>query len=291
MAWGSVQLGACALLFGSTFLVMKQTVAKVEPLTFLALRFGFAALVLWPLARRRPRTPGELRHGLLAGVSLLCGYVLQVMGLRHTTSSRSAFITYLLIVLVPVMEAVLLRRRLRASTVVGVAVALVGLVLLADPGGGAGHGFGLGETLTLLCAFAFGAHIVILDRYAHLHDPIRLTQVQILVVTGSCTVGALVVGIGPLGVGSAWVAIAYTGAVATALAFVLMVSGQRVVPASRVALILLLEPVSAAALGFLAGERLGMRGVLGAALILIAILVSVRTRRPDPSAASTTGVS
>ena len=291
MAWGSVQLGACALLFGSTFLVMKQTVAKVEPLTFLALRFGFAALVLWPFARRRPRTPGELRHGLLAGVSLLCGYVLQVMGLRHTTSSRSAFITYLLIVLVPVMEAVLLRRRLRASTVVGVAVALVGLVLLADPGGGAGHGFGLGETLTLLCAFAFGDHIVILDRYAHLHDPIRLTQVQILVVTGSCTVGALAVGIGPLGVGSAWVAIAYTGAVATALAFVLMVSGQRVVPASRVALILLLEPVSAAALGFLAGERLGMRGVLGAALILIAILVSVRTRRPDPSAASTTGVS
>ena len=71
MAWGSLQLAACALLFGSTFLVMKQAVALVQPLTFLALRFGFAALVLWPLARRRTRAPGELRHGALAGVALL----------------------------------------------------------------------------------------------------------------------------------------------------------------------------------------------------------------------------
>ena len=197
MVWGGLQLAACALLFGSTFLVMKQAVAEVQPLTFLALRFGFAALVLWPLARRRPRTPGELRHGLLAGVALLCGYVLQVTGLRHTSSTRSAFITYLLIVLVPLMEAVVLRRRLRASTAIGVIVALVGLVLLVGPGEGAGGGFGLGEVLTLLCAFAFGAHIVILDRYAHLHDPMRLTQVQLLVVTGCCAVGATVSGVGP----------------------------------------------------------------------------------------------
>lgn len=291
MVWGGLQLAACALLFGSTFLVMKQAVAEIQPLTFLALRFGFAALVLWPLARRRPRTPGELRHGLLAGVALLCGYVLQVTGLRHTSSTRSAFITYLLIVLVPLMEAVVLRRRLRASTAIGVIVALVGLVLLVGPGEGASGGFGLGEVLTLLCAFAFGAHIVILDRYAHLHDPMRLTQVQLLVVTGCCAVGATVSGVGPLAVGSAWVAIVYTGALATAVAFVLMVSGQREVPASRVALILLLEPVSAAALGFLAGDRMGGRGLAGAAVILVAILISTRSRRPDPDAAATTGVS
>lgn len=290
-AWGSFQLGVCALLFGSTFLVMKQAVTQVQPLTFLALRFGFAALLLWPFARRRTRTPSEVRHGVLAGASLLCGYVLQVVGLRHTTSSRSAFITYLLIVIVPVMEAVLLRRRLRVATVAGVVVALVGLVLLADPGAGAGHGFALGEALTLLCAFAFAAHIVILDRYAHLHDPMRLAQVQILVVTGCCAVGALVFGVGPLGNGSAWVAIVYTGALATAAAFVLMVSGQRVVPASRVAIILLLEPVSAAALGFLAGDRMGWRGAAGAVAILVAILISVRSRQPDPHAASATGVS
>jgi drug/metabolite transporter (DMT)-like permease len=291
MLSGGVQLGICALLFGSTFLVMKQAVAVVQPLTFLALRFGFAALVLWPLARRRRHSPGEVRHGVMAGVSLLCGYVLQVMGLQHTSSSRSAFITYLLIVLVPIMEAVVLRRRIRATTVLGVVVALVGLVLLADPGAGSGGGFGIGEVLTLLCAFAFGAHIVILDRYAHRHDPIRLTQVQLVVVTVCCAVGAAVFGVGPLAVGSAWVAIIYSGAMATAVAFVLMVSGQRVVPASRVALILLLEPISAAVLGYLAGDRIGARGMVGAVVILCAIVISVRSRRPDPDAASATGVS
>ena len=83
----------------------------------------------------------------------------------------------------------------------------------------------------------------------------------------------------------------YSGAIATAVAFVLMVSGQRVVPASRVALILLLEPVSAAVLGYLAGDRIGARGMVGAAIILVAIVISVRSRRPDPDAASATGVS
>lgn len=291
VTWGSVQLGACALLFGSTFLVMKRAVGEMQPLTFLALRFGLAAIVLWPLARRRPGAPAELRHGCAAGLTLLCGYVLQIYGLRHTTSSRSAFITYLLIVLVPVMEVVVLRRRPRPAMLVGLVVALAGLILLVDPGAEVGHGFGRGEWLTLCCAVAFAAHIVVLDRVAHRHDPIRLTLVQIGVVTLGCALVAPIVGVGPLGVGSTWVAIVYTGVLATAIAFALMVSGQRVVPASRAALILLLEPVAAAVLGYLAGDRMGLRGAAGAALIVVAILVSMRSRQPDPDTAATTGVS
>ena len=111
--------------------------------------------------------------------------MLQTIGLQYTGSATSAFITYLLVVFVPVLALVLLRRRPHPVTLAGIAVAVVGLVLLTDPGGGgATGGFGRGEVLTLGCAVAFAAHVVILGETAHRHDPIRLATVQVAVVGG-----------------------------------------------------------------------------------------------------------
>src|SRR4030095_12564082 len=115
-------------------------------------------LVLAVLGRRRPATPRELRHGVVAGVALLAGYVLQTVGLQYTTPSTSAFITYLLVAFVPLIGFVALGGRPRPLTLVGLVMAVVGLVLLT---GGADASFGKGEVLTLGCAVAFAAHIVI----------------------------------------------------------------------------------------------------------------------------------
>lgn len=292
---GNLALAVCALLFGSTFLVMKQAVSHLEPLPFLALRFGVAAIVLLPIAHRRPATIGERRDGTLAGLSLLVGYVLQVYGLQHTSSSRSAFITYLLVVLVPVMEAVLARVLPRAWSLASVALALFGLALLSNPftSGPTAHGFGLGEWLSLACAFAFAAHIVILGRVARRHDPIRFTLVQLWVVCGACAVLSIPSLLGGAGPGTlsqpVIVAVLYTGVVATAVAFVLMVAGQRVVPPARASLILLLEPVGAAVIGLVAGDRLGVGGAFGAVCILAAIGLSELRRRPSLALSSPTG--
>lgn len=293
---GNLALAACALLFGSTFLVMKQAVAHLEPVPFLALRFAVAAIVLWPIAHRRPATIGERRDGALAGLSLLVGYVLQVYGLQYTSSSRSAFITYLLVVLVPIMEAVLLRVLPRMWSLASVALALVGMTLLSNPftSSPSSHGFGLGEWLSLACAFAFAAHIVILGRVARRHDPIRFTLVQLWVVCGACAVlsiPSLLSGAGPGTLnGHVVAAVLYTGVAATAVAFVLMVAGQRVVPPARASLILLLEPVGAAVIGLIAGDRLGIGGAFGAVCILGAIALSELRRRPGPAVASPAGI-
>ena len=96
------------------------------------MRFLIAAAVLWPLAWRRSGTTHELAHGMLAGAALLAGYLLQTYGLQRTTGSRSAFITYLLVVIVPLMEAVLIRRRPRLAALVGAGLAVAGLVLLTS---------------------------------------------------------------------------------------------------------------------------------------------------------------
>jgi drug/metabolite transporter (DMT)-like permease len=271
---GDAALVVAAICFGSTFLIVQEAVELVEPIPFLAVRFLFGAAVLAPLARRRPGSPGEVRDGLLAGVALVVGYVLQTIGLQYTGSATSAFITYLLVVFVPILAFVALRRRPHPVTLVGIAIAVAGLVLLTDPGGGgAQSGFGRGEILTLGCAVAFAAHVVILGATAYRHDPIRLATVQVLFVGVACAVPGLWLG----GYGfpaPALAAAVATGVVATALAFVLQVTGQRTVPPARAALLLLLEPVFAALVATWRGEPLRASQVAGAALILAAVTIS-----------------
>lgn len=272
-------LAGAAFLFGTTFLVMQDAVEDVEPIPFIAARFAIGAVVLAPLAvaraRRRPGTPvahtgGLWRHGAAAAVALAAGYVFQTTGLQYTTSSVSAFLTYLLVVFVPILSAVVLRRPPRTATAAGVAIAVVGLYLLTE---GAGIGFGRGEVFSILCALSFAAHILVLAEVATEHDVLALNAVQFgLVAVALAVPGALAGGYGfPA---EAWWAAIYTGIVVNAVAFGLQLYGQRRVSASRTALVLMLEPVFAAILGYADGERLGVAGALGAGLILAGILVS-----------------
>lgn len=264
-------LVVAAFFFGTTFLVVQAAVERADPLPFLAVRFLIAGTILVVLGWRRPRSRREVRDGVVAGAALFTGYVLQTIGLQHTTASTSAFITYLLVVIVPLLSFVVLRRRPHPVTMLGVALAVGGLALLT---GGAGTtGFGVGEWLSLGCAFGFAAHIVVLGETAGRHDPIRFTTAQILTVGFACLVPSLATG-GLAIPAPAVAAAAFTGIFATALAFYAMVWAQRVVSPSRAALILLLEPVFAALLGWLTGDPVTAATVAGGGLILIAVVVS-----------------
>lgn len=269
---GDGALVLAALCFGGTFLVVQDAIEDVEPVPFLAVRFLVAALVLWPVAQRRPASPHEVRDGLGIGVALLAGYVFQTIGLQYTDSATSAFITYLLVVFVPLIGFVAFRRRPHVVTLGGVALAVVGLVLLTDPGQ-ATAGFGRGEVLTIGCALAFAVHVVLLGVSAHRHDPVRLTAIQVTVVGLACAGPGLALG-GYRFPTSALVAAAGTAVVATALAFFLQVSGQRTVPPARAALLLLLEPVFAAVLAATTGDSLTSIQYLGGACILLAVVAS-----------------
>lgn len=273
----SLALVATAFLFGTTFLVVQDAVEEADPLAFLTVRFAFGLLVLAPLAVWRRQDPDERRPaglaaaGVRAGLFLAAGYVLQTVGLQYTTSTVSAFLTYLLVVFVPLLVAVAQRRLPPAATGAGVALAVAGLVLIG--GGGEGVGAGRGELLTLGCALAFALHIIVLGESAPRFDLVRLNLVQFATVVALLAVPGLVLGGYDLPA-SAWVAAAYLGVTVTALAFGLQAYGQRRVSATRTALLLLLEPVFAGILGLAAGERLGAAGAFGALLILGGILVS-----------------
>lgn len=263
-------LVVAAFFFGTTFVVVSDAVEDADPVPFIAVRFLVGGAVLGLLSRGRRGTPGELRHGLAAGAALLVGFVLQTVGLQYTTPATSAFITYLLVVFVPLLTFLVLRRRPHPLTLAGLFLAVAGLVMLT---GGAGTALGRGEVLTLGCAVAFAAHIVILGETAGRHDAIRLSWVQVTTVGAACLAASLVSG--GLAMGrDVYLAAAFTGVFATALAFYAMVWAQRVVSPSRAALILLLEPVFAALLAWATGDPLTAGTVAGGMLILVAVVVA-----------------
>ena len=132
-------------------------------------------------------------------------------------------------------------------------------------------------------ALAFAVPIVVLGGVPGRHDPIRFTFWQVLTVGAACLLPGLATDGGYGFDAGVWVAAVFCGVAATALAFWCMTWGQRVVPESQAAIILLLEPVSAGVLGELVGDPLGPAGLVGAGLILAAV-VGAELAGPRPPA-------
>ncbi|MBA4182362.1 MAG: EamA/RhaT family transporter, partial [Anaerolinea sp.] len=138
-----------SFIWGATFVIVKDALNDVSTLLFLSLRFSFAAVLLFAVFRRRLGAPLD-RHSLLGGamcgVFLFLGYAFQTAGLRFTSASRSAFITGLYIVIVPLLAAVLARRLPRALEVAAIAAATGGTVLLTS--NAAGFDLNAGDLMT-----------------------------------------------------------------------------------------------------------------------------------------------
>jgi drug/metabolite transporter (DMT)-like permease len=259
------------IIWGATFVLVKNTLSDVSPILFVALRFTLATGALLAAFRgaalpwRSWKTAGA---GALAGVFLFSGYVFQTTGLRLTTAPRSAFITGLTSVAVPLLAALVYRVRPQISEVTGVLIATIGLALMTLQG--TLGPTSLGDLLTVCCALAFAAHIVTLG---HFREKMSFELLAVSQLAVSAALGwALFSWVETPRV--AWRpavvwAILITGLLATALAFTIMAWAQRYTSPARTALIFMLEPVVASITSYvLTGEGLSGRAAAGAALIL-----------------------
>jgi len=285
-----ILLIAVVAIWGSTFVVVKSALTDVSPLLFNFLRMTIAFLCLALFYRRHfgRMNRRSLLAGAIVGACLAMGYQFQTAGLRLTTPSKSAFVTGMIVVLVPMLSAIP-ALRVRGSHIpkwnawLGALIAFAGLVLLTTPPGSAFdfRSIGLGDLLTLACALGFSLHVLALAR---LSPRVPFEQLAILQV-GFC---AAFMAISLPLLEHPWmrpslfhpsarvlVALLVTAVLATAAAFTIQSWAQKYLPATHTALILALEPVFAWLTSFLFyGERLGRRGASGALLILAGIALT-----------------
>jgi drug/metabolite transporter (DMT)-like permease len=281
-----LSLVGIAAVWGLTFAMVQDAIEQLPAMAFLAYRFLPAALLValvsWAALRRL--SPEGWRAGLLMGVFLTAGYVLQTLGLEHTTASNAGFITGLFVVFTPLLGALVLRQRVGAVGWAAAAVSALGLYLLSGFGG---HVELRGDGLVLLCAVAFAAHILATGLAAAHHHVGALLAVQLGVCGVFCLAVAAVAGQleVPRG-GTVWSALVVTSLVASALGFFVQTFAQRHAPPARTALIIAAEPAFAGLFGWLlADDRLSAVSWLGAVLILAAIVaveVVPRIRPPRP---------
>jgi drug/metabolite transporter (DMT)-like permease len=286
------------LIWGSTFVMVKNAVATFPVFSFLALRFAFAALALLPFVVLRQRNARTLVLGsraapplllssspllfakraaapVLLGVALFAGYAFQTAGLHLTTPAKAGFITGLSVVIVPLFSALILRQPPARNAWLGVGLAVVGLAFLTlQPG----LQVAPGDLLVLACAFAFAAHILLTGHFAPRYDPLSLTLGSIITVAILSGAAALIFDrpLEPAALTpSVLFAAAFTGVLATSVAFGLQTSAQRFTTATHTALIFAAEPVFAGLFSFLLiGEVLGLKQVLGCLLILAGMIVA-----------------
>lgn len=274
-----------AMVWGSTFVVVKNAVDHVSVMDFLAWRFllgGALLAVLRPraLARLGWRGAGQ---GAVLGLVLAAGYILQTYGLRYTPAAVSGFLTGLQVVFTPVVAWLLLRHRPGVRTWAAALVAMSGLAVLSLRA----VAFGTGEVLTVASAAMFALQLVVLGRWASVEDAYGLATVQLLTVGTVSIVGAAPGGLTVPSTASLWAAVVLTAVGATAFAFVVQSWAQSHVSATTAAVVYTTEPLFAALFAWVAGERLGWAMLVGGALVVGAMFVlgvgSARTvAAPDP---------
>jgi drug/metabolite transporter (DMT)-like permease len=267
-------LVAVTAVWGVTFVQVKDAVAVYPLFAFLAVRFAIASLVLAAPAAGRMRALGRegWSAGVVLGLLLALGYALQTAGLERTTVSSAGFITGLYVVFTPLLGLLLFKTQVGRLVWLGVALAVGGLAMLS----GIGAGDPLGDLLVLLGSAAYSLQIVLMERYAPRHDAVAFTQAEMLAAFAGFAVVAVALGQVEMPKGwTVWGALLVTGIFASALGFLVQTWAQRQLSAARTALAFAMEPVWAGLFGFwLAGDRLGVVGWTGCAVIMAGIVVA-----------------
>jgi drug/metabolite transporter (DMT)-like permease len=277
------------LIWGATFVVIKNTLADISPLLFNAVRMSLAALVLGVLFHRElpGLTAATLASGLQVGSLQFLGNELQTAGLKYTTPSKSAFLTGMAVALVPVFLTLFWGRKISRWSTCATLAAFVGLYLLTVPSA-VGEGMNLrsingGDLLTLGAAVVFAFYIIVMG---HATQAYRWQQITVIQAAVTALLMMLAV---PLA-GRAYIAwsprvlwgIAITG-LGVALAFSVQTWAQQFIPATHTAMIFTLAPVFAWLTSFIVlGEHLGGRAGLGALCILAGLLISEAKGKSGP---------
>ena len=275
-SWATALLVFVTFIWGFTFVTNQFILKSMSVADLMAWRFIIAAAVMVaakPTAMfKLPKA--QVIQGCALGLLLSIGYLAQMAGLDNTdlTATASGFITGMFVVLTPLISGFLMKQHIHRNAWIAVALATIGLGLIALKGWTFGHA----EAVTFVCAVMFAFHIAYLARWSQPEHVFALTTVQLCVVA-LFSVGFSVMQGGPQlpETTQLWLAIVLLAVLASSLGFFAQTWVQSHVSATRAAIILTMEPVFAGIAGVTIGtDTLTKKLVIGASCILTAMYLA-----------------
>lgn len=263
--------------WGLSFLFVKASVtADVDVFSFLFVRFSIATALLCVVFFRKLRhfDAKVVKRGIVTGLCLGIPFIMQTTGLKYTTPSKSAFITGLCVIIVPVMVALIDRRIPRPYQIIAVLMGFAGLVMLTFK---LPFVINRGDVWTLMCAVGFAGHLVLVGRLTHGIDAVLFTIVQLAVTASIALIGGLAVNGGIVFSSSreVWEGVLFCAVFASAYIYTVQAYFQKFISELKTAMIFAFEPLFAAVFSAIfLGERLGVMALSGGVLMFAGMVLS-----------------
>lgn len=264
-----------AVVWGSGFVITDIGLDYMNAYQLMAGRFVLAALLLIIIFGRKLKNlnKGILLKGSILGAILYTGFVLQTVGLEHTTASKNAFLTAVNVLIVPVIAYFVYKRKIDRYEIISAVLALAGIGFLSLQGS---MTMNIGDVLTLLCAVAFAFDIFYTNKFVQKEDAILLTIVQFIAAAIISVIFVLVRGDIPTSMEAEGVySIVYLAIFSTIIAYLFQNIAFKYTTATKASIILSMESLFGMIFSVVfLHEILTGRMVVGAALILLAIIYS-----------------
>jgi drug/metabolite transporter (DMT)-like permease len=287
---GEAALLLMTIIWGGTFVIVKESLDDISTLLFVGLRFGIAAVVLFiVLSLKKIKIDKKIiLPGALLGGWLFLGFLTQTAGLKFTSASKSGFLTGSLVVMIPLFQTIIEKKIPTRGALIGTALVFLGIVFLSSGGNSIsdffnnlGNNFNIGDWLTLMCAAFFALHIVFMDIISPKYEFWNLLFFQLATVAVLNLFFSLVfsyLSIEPLRFSlsnNLLIGILYTALLATLVNFALQTKFQKVVSPTKAGIIYSFEPVFAAVFTFfILNEKITNFGLVGCAMIFLGLIVS-----------------
>lgn len=270
----SLVLGIVALVWGTTYAVIKDSLNVVQPYSLMMMRFGFSAIILSMLYYKKVKTIKfvDIKRGSIIGIFMFLAFYFLIVSIRFTTASKFSFIIGAYVLIVPFLSCILGRKKLGKSEVLGAIIATIGLALLTIE---KGVTFNIWDLVAVCCSFFFATHMVAIEKYSGDSDPITLTIIQFIITA--------ILFIGFTGIKEGynfsvlpyikWT-LGYLVVVSTVIPFVIQNIVQRYISATATALILTLQSAFGSIFAvYYLDEKMNFQMVVGCGLIFIAIVI------------------
>lgn len=289
-ALGNILLILTAFIWGTAFVGQRQGMEHMGPITFNACRMALAALTIGTVSfvlrkrdaqkqqdmsdqSRREYRKNTVIGGICCGFFLTIAALFQQMGMVYTTAGKGGFITAMYILLVPVINWILFKRKSRPLVWIAVLMGIAGIYLLCVT---EGLTLEKGDALVMVCPFFFAGHILCCDYFVQRANPVELSAIQFFTVTVLSTIMAFIVE-NPTWqqVTAAIVPIVWLGVLSSGTGYTLQIIAQQWTDPTVASLLMSLEAVFAVMGGaVLLGERMSARELIGAAIMFAAIILA-----------------
>ncbi|OGU55877.1 MAG: hypothetical protein A2V66_18110 [Ignavibacteria bacterium RBG_13_36_8] len=278
------------IIWGGTFVIVKESLPDISSMLFVAFRFGIASLVLLVVLIKMKKvfSADSIKAGIFLGVILFLGFATQTVGLKYTSATKSGFITGSLVVMVPIFQTIIFKKAPTKGALLGTILVFIGILFLSSGEGSIwnllgelGRNFNFGDFLTLVCAVFFALHVVYIGIISPKYDFLELVFLQITTASVLSFIASFVFSsltVEPLHVeltGNLILGLLYTSLLATLLNLGLQTRFQKEVSPTNAGIIYSFEPIFAAIFAFFVlSEKITNFGFIGCALIFSGLLVS-----------------